>query len=104
MKIPRLYLLAIFGFFSLGTFIYNVEANNLDSCETCEKFIDTARVFLQKGNETIIPMIKVIAEICHKIYGPAAKECYAITNNTDKWIDNVLNNSSLTICHEMKQC
>ena len=76
----------------------------LNNCTTCLHFIDDVKGLLEKGNSTIIPLIHMIAEICHKIYGPAAKECYNITHHTDEWIQDMLHNSSKTICHEMGQC
>ena len=90
-------------FSSSVCYCYN-NVEEISTCSTCEHFIDTARVFLEKGNSTIVPMIKVISQICHKIYGPAAKECYLITNNTDEWIQDVLHNSSYTVCQQMSQC
>ena len=58
----------------------------------------------KKGNTTIVPLNHWISMICHDIYGPSARECYNITHATDMIIQDILHNSSKTVCHQMKQC
>jgi hypothetical protein len=79
-------------------------SNHTNTCDMCMSFVNELRDLLEKGNTTIIPLNHWISMICHDIYGPSAKECYNITHATDMIIQDILHNSSKTVCHQMKQC
>ena len=79
-------------------------SNHTDTCDMCMSFVNEVRDLLEKGNTTIVPLNHWISMICHDIYGPSARECYNITHATDMIIQDILHNSSTTVCDQMKQC
>ena len=85
-----------------GTPCYS--ADLFSNCTTCKSIVKVVQKELEEGDKIIGPLLNLITMICHKLYGPTAKQCYDIASNATSVINYITHHNTTFLCKQMDMC